>query len=254
YCLVGCLWMTKKYDKDVMKNTMRSLCNARHGVRIHDVGNDLFLFMFNNNDDREKVLKLGPWWFDRHILLLDKLDEEKHPSTISLYKAPIWIRVYGIPLLCLSEKVGRIIGNSIGDLEEVQVVTRRRESNQFLKLRVGIDVREPFKKGMKFRVGSVDNIWLTFKYEKLPNFYHFCGKLGHTLKDCESYGGQNNGTNCDIRVLVRSVSVSLRGFCLSVGLLICFLAFMICIMASFIFLRFYSDGFLHKKLICLSVN
>ncbi|GAV80105.1 UBN2_2 domain-containing protein [Cephalotus follicularis] len=39
--------------------------------------------------------------------------------------------------------------------------------------------------------------------------------------------------SCDIRVLVRSVSVSLRGFCLSVCLLICFLAFTICIMALF---------------------
>ncbi|GAV59984.1 zf-CCHC_4 domain-containing protein, partial [Cephalotus follicularis] len=28
-------------------------------------------------------------------------------------------------------------------------------------------------------------VWLTFKYEKLPNFFYACGYLGHVEKGCE---------------------------------------------------------------------
>ncbi|GAV91587.1 DUF4283 domain-containing protein/zf-CCHC_4 domain-containing protein, partial [Cephalotus follicularis] len=172
----------KKYNKEVLKSTMRSLWRTIFGFKIREVGSNLFLFIFNNNDDREKVLKLGPWWFDKQILLLEKLEEETHPSNISLYKASIWIRVFGVPFLCLSENVGRVIGNSIGKIEEIGVVAGRRDNNQYLRLRVGIDVLEPLRRRIKFMIGSQEKIWLSFKYEKLPNFCHFCGKLRHTVK------------------------------------------------------------------------
>ncbi|GAV69316.1 DUF4283 domain-containing protein [Cephalotus follicularis] len=87
FYLIGSLWTSKTFNKEILKNTMRSLWRTKFGRRIRDVGNNIFLFMFNNEKDRAKVLKLGPCWFDRHILLLEKLKEETHPSTISLYKA-----------------------------------------------------------------------------------------------------------------------------------------------------------------------
>lgn len=39
-----------------------------------------------------------------------------------------------------------------------------------------------------FLVGSDGtNIWVSFKYERLPMFCHHCGLLGHDLKHCASY-------------------------------------------------------------------
>ncbi|GAV69998.1 DUF4283 domain-containing protein/zf-CCHC_4 domain-containing protein, partial [Cephalotus follicularis] len=133
-------------------------------LRIREVGNNLFVFMFNN-EDGTKVLNLGPWLFDKHIFLLEKLENEIHPSFISLHKATFWIRVFRVPYLCLSERVGK-------------------ENNQYLKLRVGLDMRKPLRRGMKFSVGAIEKTWLSFQYEKLPNFYHFCGRIGHNIKEC----------------------------------------------------------------------
>ncbi|GAV67982.1 DUF4283 domain-containing protein/zf-CCHC_4 domain-containing protein [Cephalotus follicularis] len=145
-----------------------------------------FIYVYvQHEEDRTKVLHLGPWCFDRHVLL-EKVKEEIHPSKISLSKVVFWIRVYGLPFLCLSEKVGKIVGNSIGEVEDIEVVMGRRENNQYIRVRVGIDARQPLRRGIKFHIGNSDNIWLSFQYEKLPNFCHACGNLGHIMNDCKT--------------------------------------------------------------------
>ncbi|GAV62397.1 LOW QUALITY PROTEIN: DUF4283 domain-containing protein/zf-CCHC_4 domain-containing protein, partial [Cephalotus follicularis] len=152
---------------------MKTLWRVKYGLKIREEGSNLFLLMLNHDD--VKVLKVGPWHFYKHILLSEKLEEEKHPSTISLYKAA-FIRVFGIHYLCLSKRVRIIIGESIDKY--------LNKNNQHLKLRVSIDVRRPLWRGMKFSMGLSEKIWLSFQYERLPNFCHLCGRTGHTIKEC----------------------------------------------------------------------
>ncbi|GAV79174.1 DUF4283 domain-containing protein, partial [Cephalotus follicularis] len=127
-----------------------------------DVGKNLFMFMFNNEGDRAKVMKLGLWLFDKHILLVETLDEEVHSSSIFLSKASFWIRVFGVPYLCLSKRVGKIIGESIRELEDIEIVSGKKENSQCLKERVRVDVRSPIRRVMKFLVGGTDKSWLNF--------------------------------------------------------------------------------------------
>ncbi|GAV75229.1 DUF4283 domain-containing protein/zf-CCHC_4 domain-containing protein, partial [Cephalotus follicularis] len=175
-CLIGSLLNAKKFNKETFKNIMKTLRRARHGLRIREVGNNLFLFMFNNDEDRLKVLKLGPWLFDKYILLLEKIENEIHPSNLTLHKFSLWIRVFGVPYLYLLERVGRVIGEEIGELEEVAVILGKKENNQFLKLQVGLNVRKTLRRGMRLMVGSSEKAWLSFQYEKLPNLCHCCGR------------------------------------------------------------------------------
>ncbi|GAV91607.1 zf-CCHC_4 domain-containing protein, partial [Cephalotus follicularis] len=69
----------------------------------------------------------------------------------------------------------------------------------FLKLRVGIVVCEPLCRGVNFKIGNADKIWLSLQYEKLPNFCHCCGRIGHTNKEC-SYLKQNEGERREVGV------------------------------------------------------
>ena len=48
-----------------------------------------------------------------------------------------------------------------------------------------MDVRLPIKRKMKIRKTGGEWIWVTFKYERIPNFYFFCGIIGHIDKICE---------------------------------------------------------------------
>lgn len=43
---------------------------------------------------------------------------------------------------------------------------------------------KPLRRAMRIDFSGLDPVWLRFKYERLPRFCYFCGKLGHNEKDC----------------------------------------------------------------------
>ena len=64
-----------------------------------------------------------------------------------------------------------------------------------MRVKVALPIGKPLRRG-SFIVGS-DGIrtWVSFKYECLPLFCHYCGMLGHDVKHCVSHFAtiQNGG-------------------------------------------------------------
>lgn len=48
-------------------------------------------------------------------------------------------------------------------------------------------MNKPLKRGTKIRIGDAKPTWIFATYERLPSFCFWCGKLGHTYKDCYNY-------------------------------------------------------------------
>ena len=70
------------------------------------------------------------------------------------------------------------------------------EGDNFMRVRVSVDITQPLCRG---RVISLDNgkkLWVSFKYERLPNLCYWCGCLTHNDRDCalwiESKGSLQN--------------------------------------------------------------
>ncbi|KAL3503032.1 hypothetical protein ACH5RR_037481 [Cinchona calisaya] len=55
---------------------------------------------------------------------------------------------------------------------------------KFLWIQVEIDTGRPLRRVRKMNVDG-KKCWLGLKYERLPKFCYFCGRLGHGEKDCE---------------------------------------------------------------------
>ncbi|GAV61918.1 DUF4283 domain-containing protein/zf-CCHC_4 domain-containing protein [Cephalotus follicularis] len=163
---------------------MRSIWKSPSGMRCKDIGNNLFLFVFNNKEDYDWVLRQESWLFDKSLVLLQKLHEEVHPSKVEWKTCLLRVRVYGVPLVCMSYKVGQIIGQSMGVTEEVEWVKDRGNQGSYFHLRVLVPINEPLRRGMNLACGCLGKVWVYFKYEKLPNFCFVCGCLGHVERDC----------------------------------------------------------------------
>ena len=53
----------------------------------------------------------------------------------------------------------------------------------WLRVKVMIDVEEPLCRGRKISFDGNSKVWASFKYECLPNYCYWCGRLSHIEGD-----------------------------------------------------------------------
>lgn len=56
-----------------------------------------------------------------------------------------------------------------------------------MRIRVTIDVPKPLLRKKKLNISLPTQVWVQFKYERLPNFCFCCGVLNHGHKECKTW-------------------------------------------------------------------
>ena len=83
----------------------------------------------------------------------------------------------------LNEKTAYGIGKSLGIVSKTSHAGKLIGGN-FLRIRVGVNVTKPLNRGRKVLLGKEEEVWVSFKYEKMPNFCYWCGMVSHDAKEC----------------------------------------------------------------------
>ena len=98
----------------------------------------------------------------------------------------------------VSLQVAREVGNRIGRVEEVEGQRWQDELNYFMRVKVAVSIGKPLWRGGFIASSDGARSWVTFKYERLPLFCHYCGLLGHDVKHCAShFAVSRNGGEVD---------------------------------------------------------
>lgn len=186
--LIGKFLTCKHFNKRAAKNTLKKAWGLEDGVQIVEVGSNLFQFKFKSEFDLERIFKGGPWSFDNQLLLLTKWRKGMNANNVRLNQAPIWIQIWGAPFDMNSTRVATEVGSRLGEVVEVE----RRQQNQdktnlFMRVKVALPISKPLRRGGFIAGSDGERFWITYKYERLPMFCHFCGLLGHDLRHCPGY-------------------------------------------------------------------
>ncbi|KAL8511716.1 hypothetical protein ACS0TY_018227 [Phlomoides rotata] len=75
------------------------------------------------------------------------------------------------------------------DMESLNGISRSA------RVKVKIDLRKLLKLGLNLKAKNSKHMWVTFKYERLPSFFYYCGLLGHMKRDCDLVEGEENEIN-----------------------------------------------------------
>ena len=59
------------------------------------------------------------------------------------------------------------------------------DGGNFIRVKVSIDITMPLCRGRIIKLKDDKQVWVSFKYERLPNICYWCGRLTHNDKDCE---------------------------------------------------------------------
>lgn len=85
----------------------------------------------------------------------------------------------------MNRDVGWKTGASPGEVLEVDVTGEGVGWGKNLHIQVNLDVTKPLEKSRALQLeGKV--VWVSFKYEKLPNFCFTCGRILHGPRGCPS--------------------------------------------------------------------
>ncbi|XWS39417.1 hypothetical protein CRYUN_Cryun18bG0052800 [Craigia yunnanensis] len=107
------------------------------------------------------------------------------PNEVNLQWCPFWVQIHGLLLGLMSGKIGTILGESIGDVEEINADEEQMAWGRYLRVRVAINISKPLKRGSTIAVEGKGNTLAIFKYEKLPDFCYVCGCLDYQELKCD---------------------------------------------------------------------
>ena len=141
------------------------------------------------------IIQDGPWSFDNQLLLLRQWQKGMTVENIKLEHASLWIQIWGAPFDMVSPQVAKEVGSRLGIVEEVEWKRRRDDPNFFMHVKVALPIGKPLWRGSFIAESDGIRTWVSFKYERLPLFCHYCGMLGHDVKHCASHFAiiQNEG-------------------------------------------------------------
>ena len=83
----------------------------------------------------------------------------------------------------MNKSVGSKIGNSLGELIDIDVAGDGMGWGSYLRLQVVIDLMKPLDRGRALNWAGKSS-WVEFKYEKLPLFCFRCGYIVHDPRGC----------------------------------------------------------------------
>ncbi|KAK7822602.1 hypothetical protein CFP56_036285 [Quercus suber] len=93
----------------------------------------------------------------------------------------------GAPFDIVSPKVVAEVGRRLGIVEEVEKRQKQEHQNLFIRVKVALPVAKPIRRGGFIAGSERGRTWVTYRYERLPMFCHYCGLLGHDVRHCASF-------------------------------------------------------------------
>ncbi|XP_060958296.1 uncharacterized protein LOC133030098 [Cannabis sativa] len=149
---------------------------------------DVYMVTFGCQGDLLRVLSKKPWHFQNQHLVLCLPSTLQNASLDSITIIRFWVQVFHLPLLSKYEHLAQIIGGLIGNFIDVHEDSLNEGWGPFLRIRVGVDVSKPLLRGQMVTFAWIkDDLWLDFRYERLPDFCYECGIKGHVFDKCHVY-------------------------------------------------------------------
>ncbi|XP_058752391.1 uncharacterized protein LOC131625555 [Vicia villosa] len=112
-------------------------------------------FCFDMEEEEDETLDLpmqgGPWTFDSHLLILEKVRIGVQIESIPLFHVDFWVKIHNLPAGMMIERLGRAMENFIGEFVEYDKNNNTSFWREYMRIRVKIDVRVSLKKQTKVK-------------------------------------------------------------------------------------------------------
>ena len=187
----------RSVNREAVYRTFKPLWRTQKPFCIHDMYDNKLVFEFENEMDLERVLKLEPWTYDKHLVLFQRINDTTTISSLSFLECSFWVQIHNLPIKSMTPELGLSIGSTIGKVVRVVDSDEKGSIGHSLRVRVSIVVTKPLSRGRKIWEKGVVTGWVSFSYERLSNFGYWCGSLMHEDRDCDVWLGMKDKVSFD---------------------------------------------------------
>lgn len=182
--LVGRIYSGNGVNFTGLKQTMAKLWCVEGSLKVVELRNKMYQFFFTKEEERTRVLEKRPWTFDNQMLVIQPWKQDIDRDERAFHKSPMWVQVWQVPTQWLTSETIRKIGKIFAQCSNVIILENGSTEGRYAKMLVEVDLSKPLIRGTSIRFEG-DRRWVMFKYELLPLFCFYCGKIGHGETFCE---------------------------------------------------------------------
>ncbi|EPS58552.1 hypothetical protein M569_16260 [Genlisea aurea] len=182
--LVGRVLSKKTPKLESLTSALHFAFKASHGLEIRKLGDNRFLFRFNDEMEANYVLLNGPWHYDKFTLVLALVSDGDNPYAVDLSWCEFNIKLHNLPVLSIRRESAEYLGNEVGKFKEAVIPGNGFCADNMLKMKVSINTNSSLKRMIRLKLEDGSSAIIPITYERLQNFCFNCGKLDHLQKDC----------------------------------------------------------------------
>nr|GLL31473.1 uncharacterized protein LOC109152623 [Ipomoea trifida] len=133
-----------------MKETMDAIWRPGKGLVVTELAPNRFLFQLFHEVVMNCIIEGVPWAFEQSLCMTSP-----------------WVSFLKKLLMAIVNFVGTFIRSDKNNFDALW--------KSFLRIRVVVDVTKPLVAKMRIKRKDGDGSWISFRYERLPNFCFICG-------------------------------------------------------------------------------
>lgn len=157
-----------------------------------EVGWNRFLIEFQGEKEKNRVMQGLPLSFDKFLACLKDCDGKSAPKDIQFDCEPFRLQLHDMPFTGMNKSTGEKLGETAGKVIMVDMDGSGKGRGKFFRVKVLVDITIPLARGQVLNIGD-KRVWITFKYEKLPNFCFHCGVINTLFEGALRLTGKNSG-------------------------------------------------------------
>ena len=78
--------------------TFNTIWMPKNGFKVRNVGNHDVLFIFDSEEEIEKILEGEPWSFNKHLVMIQRYDHTILVRDLVFDRVSLWVQVHDIPI------------------------------------------------------------------------------------------------------------------------------------------------------------
>eukprot|EP00253_Pinus_taeda_P034064 PITA_34064 len=153
--------------------------------QIHLCLKGFFIVIFLEEEEREKILNEGPWFWGSAGLFVTPWFPEFDANTTVVSRMPVWVRLHNLPLHFWHFKTLSAIGNTLGRMLKIDTDRHLKGIFTFARICVEVDLSQGLPESIILNFNNIQ--WKQpLDYENTAFRCRGCQQTGHLLKACPS--------------------------------------------------------------------